>query len=48
MRNVAAGANAIVLTHGIENASEFVLKRINYVSKPVKNIRKILKVASIS
>jgi chaperonin GroEL len=38
MRNVAAGANAIVLKHGIESASDFVLKRINYAAKPVQNI----------
>jgi chaperonin GroEL len=48
MRNVAAGANAIILKHGIESASEFVLKRINYVARPVQNIWEVLKVASIS
>lgn len=48
MRNVAAGANAIILKHGIEIASEFVMKRINYAAKPVQNIWEVLKVASIS
>ena len=48
MRNVAAGANPIVLKRGIEKATQFVVSRITDYARPIENIDDITKVATIS
>jgi chaperonin GroEL len=48
MRNVAAGANPIVLKRGIEKATQFVVRKITEYARPIENIDDITKVATIS
>ena len=48
MRNVAAGANPIVLKRGIEKATQFVVRKIIDYARPVENISDITQVAKIS
>ena len=48
MRNVAAGANPIVLKRGIEKATQFVVRKIMEYARPIENIDDITKVATIS
>ena len=38
MRNVAAGANPIVLKRGIEKATQFVVRRIVEYARPIESI----------
>nr|AYR06385.1 chaperonin GroEL [Rhodogorgon sp.] len=48
MKNVAAGANPILIKRGIEKAVKFVVEKISQYSRPVKDIKNITQVASIS
>ena len=48
MRNVAAGANPIVLKRGIEKATQFVVRKIVDYARPIENLSDITKVATIS
>ena len=48
MRNVAAGANPIVLKRGIEKATQFVVHKITEYARPIEDINDITKVATIS
>ena len=48
MRNVAAGANAMLLKQGIDKATDAVVARIQDMSVPVKGKEEIAQVASIS
>ena len=48
MRNVAAGANPIVLKRGIEKATQFVVRKITEYARPVADIQDITQVAKIS
>ena len=48
MRNVAAGANPIVLKRGIEKATQFVVRRIVDYARPIESLSDITKVATIS
>jgi chaperonin GroEL len=48
MRNVAAGANPIVLKRGIEKATQFVVRKVIEYAKPIESISDITKVATIS
>ncbi|MBA3338078.1 MAG: chaperonin GroEL [Chloroflexia bacterium] len=48
MRNVAAGANAMLLKQGIDLASEAIVARIGELSTEVKGKEEIAQVASIS
>ena len=48
MRNVAAGANPIVLKRGIEKATQFVVRKVTEYARPVADIQDITQVAQIS
>ena len=48
LKNVAAGANPIVLKKGIEKAVNFIVSKIAEYSRPVNSIQDITQVASIS
>ena len=48
MRNVAAGANPIVLKRGIEKATQFVVRQVTEYARPIESISDITKVATIS
>jgi chaperonin GroEL len=48
MRNVAAGANPIVLKRGIEKATQFVVRKVTEYARPIESISDITKVATIS
>ena len=48
MRNVAAGANPIVLKRGIEKATQFVVSRVVDYARPIESLSDITKVATIS
>jgi len=48
MRNVAAGANPIILKRGIEKATQFIGRRIIDNARPIENLSDITKVATIS
>ena len=48
LKNVAAGANAMLLKHGIEAASEAVVKAIKEMARPVDTRADVANVASIS
>src|ERR671926_1945462 len=48
MRNVAAGANAMLLKQGIDKATEAVVKRLQEMAVAVKGKEEIAQVASIS
>ena len=48
MRNVAAGANPIVLKRGIEKATQFVVSKVVDYARPIESLSDITKVATIS
>ena len=48
LRNVAAGANAITLKRGIENAADFLVKKIEEHAKPISDSSAIAQVGTIS
>jgi len=48
IKNVAAGANPMILKKGIEKAVNVVVEEIKQISKPVENKEAIAQVASIS
>nr|YP_010986093.1 60 kDa chaperonin [Polyopes affinis]WOL37011.1 60 kDa chaperonin [Polyopes affinis] len=48
LKNVAAGANPIVLKKGLEKAVKFVVSKIAESSRPVASVRDITQVAAIS
>ncbi len=48
LKNVAAGANPVLLKKGIAGAVEVAVKRLKEISKPVENKNDITQVASIS
>ncbi len=48
MRNVAAGANPMIVKRGIDNAVAVLVKGIADMAKPVENREQIAKVAAIS
>jgi chaperonin GroEL len=48
MRNVAAGANAMLLKRGLDLASEAVVARIGELATPVKGKEEIAQIAAIS
>nr|QCI06109.1 60-kDa chaperonin [Dicranema revolutum] len=48
LRNVAAGANSILLKKGISKAVHFIVSKIAEYSSPVNDIKNITQVASIS
>ena len=48
MKNVAAGANPIVLKRGIEKATQFVISKVIEYARPIEEISDITKVATIS
>jgi chaperonin GroEL len=48
MRNVAAGANPILIKRGIEKTTKYLVDMILDLSKPIENIDSIYQVATIS
>lgn len=48
LRNVAAGANAMALRHGIEKAADFVVTQIKAHARPVEDSKAIAQVGTIS
>ncbi len=48
LRNVAAGANAILLKRGIDKATAFLVERIKEHARPVEDSKAIAQVGSIS
>jgi chaperonin GroEL len=48
LRNVAAGANPIILKRGVEKATEFVVHKISEYARPVESISDIRQVAKLS
>ncbi|MCC6313426.1 MAG: chaperonin GroEL, partial [Thermomicrobiales bacterium] len=48
MRNVAAGANAMLLKQGIDKAAEAIVEKLQAMATPVKGKAEIAQVASIS
>nr|YP_010728892.1 chaperonin GroEL [Lithothamnion corallioides]WEA76984.1 chaperonin GroEL [Lithothamnion corallioides] len=48
LKNVAAGANPILIKKGIAKAVQFIVAKIAEYSRPVKDIKDIIHVASIS
>jgi len=48
LRNVAAGANAMALRHGIEKAADFVVEQIKAHARPVEDSKEIAQVGAIS
>jgi chaperonin GroEL len=48
LRNVAAGANPLDLKRGMEKAVKTVVKKLQELSKPIKNSQEIAQVATIS
>ena len=48
LRNVAAGANAMALRHGIEKAADFVVEKVKAHARPVKDSKAIAQVGAIS
>ena len=48
LRNLAAGANPMILRHGLEKGVDAVLEQIKQASKPVETREQIAQVASIS
>ncbi|MEG1613267.1 MAG: chaperonin GroEL [Clostridia bacterium] len=48
MKNVAAGANPIILKKGIAKATEFTIDELKKISKPIESKTSIAQVASIS
>lgn len=48
LKNVAAGANPIILKKGILSATEFVVEELKKMSKPIDSAKSIAQIASIS
>nr|YP_009296300.1 chaperonin GroEL [Sebdenia flabellata]AOM65235.1 chaperonin GroEL [Sebdenia flabellata] len=48
LKNVAAGANPMVLKKGLDKAVKFVVSKIAELSRPVSDVRDITQVATIS
>ncbi|MBE9051474.1 chaperonin GroEL [Nostocales cyanobacterium LEGE 11386] len=48
LRNVAAGANAIALRHGIDKATQFLVKKIAEHARPVEDAKAIAQVGAIA
>ena len=48
LRNVVAGANPLSLKHGVDRATEFVVKKIQDQARPVEDSKSIAQVATIS
>lgn len=48
LKNIAAGANSIILRKGIKKATDFCALKLDEISVPVKNFKDIEQVASIS
>jgi len=48
LKNVAAGANPMILKRGIDKAAKKVVEKLKEISKPVKTNEEIAQVASIS
>ncbi len=48
LRNVAAGANPMILRKGIQKAADLAIKEIKQIAKPVENKTSITQVATIS
>lgn len=48
MKNIAAGANPMVIKRGIEKAVEVVVSELKKLAKPIKNPEEIAQVATIS
>nr|YP_009293740.1 chaperonin GroEL [Rhodymenia pseudopalmata]AOM64422.1 chaperonin GroEL [Rhodymenia pseudopalmata] len=48
LKNVAAGANPVILKKGIDKAVKFIVAKIAEFSRPVSNTRDITQVATIS
>ncbi len=48
MKNIAAGANPMIVKKGIEKAVEAVVSELKKISKPIKNREEIEQVATIS
>src|SRR5713101_5511943 len=48
LKNLAAGANPMILRHGLEKGVEAVIEEIKSMSKPVETREQIASVASIS
>nr|YP_009257629.1 60 kDa chaperonin [Coeloseira compressa]ANH09712.1 60 kDa chaperonin [Coeloseira compressa] len=48
LKNVAAGANPVLLKKGIDKAVKFVVSKIAELSKPVTDVHDIIQVATIS
>ena len=48
MRNLTAGANPVVLKKGIEKATDFAIKKLAELSKPISSSEEITQVATIS
>jgi len=48
LKNVAAGSNPILLKKGINKAVNFVVNKISEYSRPIKDSRDIMQIASIS
>nr|YP_010444049.1 chaperonin GroEL [Haramonas pauciplastida]UTE94936.1 chaperonin GroEL [Haramonas pauciplastida] len=48
MRNIAAGANSILLKKGIEKAINFLVMTIANYSKPIESVHSVMQIASIS
>src|SRR3989337_3545875 len=48
MKNITAGANPMIIKHGIKKAVESVVSELKKISKPIKNKEEIEQVATIS
>ena len=48
LKNIASGANPIILRKGIEKAVDAVTKKLKDISKPISNSTEISQIASIS
>lgn len=48
MKNIAAGANPMILKKGIAKATEFTVEELKNISKPIENKNSIAQVASVS
>lgn len=48
LKNVAAGANPLAIKRGLDRACKVVIDKIKEISKPIKNKKEIVQVATIS
>ncbi len=48
MKNIAAGANPMILKKGIAKATEFTVEELKKISKPIENKTSIAQVAAVS